>query len=93
MYIGHSDEKPRGERRRLRFRLRTLFTWITALAIVAACVAGAFGLVLQVASLTVVILVIGWVFCSLAIGGPWIGLIWLCKHVTGVVRQLRSKHR
>jgi hypothetical protein len=86
MSIGRKDEAAEPEPRPLHFGLRTLFAWMTALAIITALLAGALGPLPQIVAISVLATLLGWITLSLVFGAPWIALIWLCKQVANLTR-------
>ena len=91
MFIGRTSKTAQPDRRRVQYRLRTLFAWMTCLAVLAAILGGASGSLLQVVAAALGVLVLGWVALSLLLGGPWIALIWyLAVQASRATRKERA---
>lgn len=89
MLTGRSNEPRQPNPRPVQFPLRSIFAWITGLAILTALIAGAFGPLLQVVATSSMAIVLGSLAAALVIGGPWIALVWLLRQIVSRVQKRR----
>ena len=82
MIIGRKERTLEPKPRRWQFRLRTLFVWTSVVAVLAASLGGAFGVVGQIVAAILVFYGVVLVVTLVLEVGLLIAVDWLCQQVT-----------